>query len=159
MGDRFYPPIPANFIYAAKILSGNCNSDPGYLGSECPYPADVMEGIKEVFLRTTPSVVEPVLAMDPDDLDLGQEAMSLYVQLGNLETDTSKLDIKDKIQVAKAKAALLEKLLALQEKATNVKSMREFQDTIIHMMESVLTEDQRLDFIAKVRGLPTEDTE
>jgi len=156
MGDRFYPPLPEGFVYAAKIIAGNCRQDTDYLGEECPWSPDVIEGVKAAFVSVGASTPATAV-LDPCSLDLGMEAMNLYAELSKLEAETGKFDVKDRIQVAKARAALLEKLLSLQEKATNIRSIREFQETIVQFMEQVLTEDQRLDFLTRVRGLPEEN--
>lgn len=113
---------------------------------DCPYPPH----IRTLVRRLIGEHVGPIVDEPMDDDDLVQETVNLYreIQRASLNVNTS--DPKDKMTIYKTSADLLTKLIALREKAVNMREMSNFQKSVIEVLESVLTPAQRSDFVEKL---------
>lgn len=144
----YYPPLPPGTTKLLRILMANLLSDPtGYLGADCPYNDQDREALAQ--LLPASKVEKPDLQVDPDFL--WAEARAIYLSLQDLGSAEDKLDPKEKMSLAKVRASLLEKLLSIQERATNLKNMERFQSVVLEHLDRVLTAEQRLAFLESLQ--------
>lgn len=138
----FYPKIPDDQLMQFKVVVQNMLKDAEYLKSaDCPYSRDMIE-----FLTT---LRPPEVADIFGDLEGADEAMMIDDQLKMIINDLEamgammiKAEPKDKIDYYKAKTAMYDKLIAMRDKANNIKAMYDFQNTILGFMQEVLDKDQ-----------------
>lgn len=74
--------------------------------------------------------------------EIEQEAMELLKELKDLKA-AGKLDTDTKIQVIKAKTALIEKVVNIQERFYNVRKVAHFQKVVIDILTDLVPEDDR----------------
>lgn len=95
------------------------------------------------------------VALSPEDQEkLKGEIEKLMEELNKLgDTDNAKevqLDTGQRIQIVKAKAGLLDQLLKMQERAFNIKRMSFFQETVIGILDDLVSEDDRETFLKRI---------
>lgn len=115
--------------------------------ADCPYSAEV----KSWFLRQVTSPNEGEVSID----DLDSEARVLFKQLKALHAELKEADLKDKLAYIKVGTALLEKLVVIEERATNAKAYAKFQNTVITVLEELCPPDVRTAVMDRLKDLNT----
>ena len=105
----------------------------------------VREGIKEV--GRTP-VAEKLNSAQQEEVE--QTALDLLQELKKLGNGEKGLDTSTKIQIIKTKATLIEQLLKMRERFMNVKRVANFQTVVIAILDDLLDEDRRQEFLKRV---------
>lgn len=149
MSDRYFPEIPPDAWWGLEIILRNTVEDPGYLQDEgCPYPS---------WFREMSQVVAPVEGdLDlGDDIDLEAESARLFRELRDAKEGFGVTDHAEKMAYFRTSTTLLDKLIAMNERARNVKQVSRFYRAVLDVMEEVLDGDQR----EQVRGRLKEMTE
>ena len=155
--SRHYPDMSAKLLTPLRVVREMLLKDPNYLSAaECPYDADIKSLLRllapekpsedqsdHTFLGRTGTKTE-VLEL---------ETAELYVDLKNLKDDLKEQDVKERVQVMKTRASLLEKLIDLIERSKTVRSIEEFQSAVLRVMEDELTGDQRERVMAELRAI------
>lgn len=167
---RQYPTISINELEKLKVIITNASDDPKYLdGRICPYDKPTRELLKSlipdpIVTATLGTAGEergqvgrpksgPVLPMS----ELEKEFNELRTEIQQLKTDAQGLEPNEKIQIVKTRAALVEKILAMKERITNINRMNKFTALVIQTMEDELPQESRLRVIAKFEEYKEEE--
>lgn len=151
-----YPSLDINTLMTLATVKEQISANPDYLKNS-PYGADIRAAIitllpiddQTVVSRTSGprrggkgknEITEDQAAM------IEQEAMNLLKELQDLKPGAGKgLDHDTKIAIIKAKTALIEKIIGVQERFYNVRKVSGFMKTVLAILEK-LDPDQRSDF-------------
>jgi hypothetical protein len=130
------------------------SENPGYLSNEaCPYSPKTVEFLQDLTRRDVVSEI-PSFEGDLDKLDyVESEIVRVLTDLTALSANLGTADHSEKLQVAKARAPLVEKLTNLREKVWNMREMSEFQAQILRFLENDCTKDQVQALKERLRGL------
>lgn len=186
MSEAYYPKLDlgalAGFI---TIRQQSRQFDDYFTNPKCPYDRDTKTQLERLI---APEVVEKVVEVEKIierkaktaeraaegggtgpkkvklkasgvDLDgVSQEIQDLRRELQQLKTDSKGLQTGDKIQIIKTRASLVEKLIAMDEKINNLKRISLFQTTIMMILEDLIPQERRLEFIRRITPFANEDT-
>ncbi len=143
-----YPRPPNGLEAFAAIVERAVVAEPGYLDAS-PYPPQV----RRLFAVASPPAVEAEAeGFDPAEVetweDIARQSKKLFTKLERLSIDTS--HVSDSLQIIKTQAALLERLLGIGEKASEIREIAEFRRIVLNALADVMTADQRNDFMAQL---------
>lgn len=184
MSERHYPEITDHAAWALKTILTLASEDVMYLRDpDCPYDAQ----IKNIFDRAIAHqrLVEraegedkqeekppaPPVSEEEIDATLASDLHSVFVELKDYGKRIAVGDQTEKMAYFRTATSLLERLVNARERALGVKQIKDFQDTVLNIMEEVLTPDQRTDVMDRLRqsikrtdvddltNTPTEETE
>ena len=149
--SRYYPPLNEDDIKLVKQLFDENNSffdDP-----DCPYSDEV----KSLF-----TITDVMGDFDENfDLDLMnsdeyvmKEINSLYSHLQKYgqtmrESDTA----SEKNTYFKLSTTLLEKIISMKERVSNIKQVTEFTETVLQILEDEVSVDDRTRVIERLRNV------
>lgn len=133
--EPYYPPVEEQTAFAVEVLLKLLDQDPDHLERpECPYSDDVRNLLKRLAeKRQSTAEVE----------DLEDEAGSLFQKLKELGTAIDAADTKDRVAYMRVATSLFDKLITLKERSAGMKKMAEFQRTVLDVIDSVMTPEQR----------------
>lgn len=131
-------------------------SDPDYLNHpECPFDDNVKGFLRRISTQNTAATVKS----DPSDFDLLAESTALFTSMKQMNSELGTKDTGEKIQVHRVMTTLLEKIVSLIERSRGIKQMTEFQQIVMDTMETILTQDQRAEFMQKLQSLITSESQ
>lgn len=137
--DSFYPEITEDQLWPFLIVKRQLQENPDLFDDpDCPYNED----IKGFFV----SIPRTGLADEIDDTSVGDlkaEAARLYRELKEFGKTLEAGDTSERNTYFRLSVALLEKILELEERAAGLQNFKHFRDTILQIMEDILTPDQR----------------
>jgi hypothetical protein len=138
-----YPAIPDSALTPLRAIELQMKDFPGLLDrADCPYTPQV-----KAFLRQLGGQVTKGEYSEDELID---EITELYNDLKNASSTVVTTDAKDKVAILKTSADLLTRMVALKEKALNIREVSRFQKTVIEVLETVVTPAQRAEFIEKL---------
>lgn len=141
-----YPTITDAQLVPFRALEAQLGQFPDILDrSDCPYPPH----IKSLMRRLTGDATVAREVTYTDD-DLVRETAELYNEVRLAGQTLKSTDAKDQMAVLKTSSDLLTKLMTLREKAVNIREMSRFQKSVIEVLETVITPDQRSEFMEKM---------
>lgn len=147
--------MPAGLGIFLKQVQMGLITDPNYL-DRIPDP-EVAAILKRAFVAETGKAEADTSKFEGKD---EYEVILADIEATMVELDKlmdMTLEPSDRIQFVKAKTALLERWSAQKEKIWNIRSMAEFQQTVVKFMEDVLADhvDLRTEFIRRMKALKT----
>jgi hypothetical protein len=132
-----YPQITDTSLVAIRAIEVQLENCPDLLDrTDCPYPPHIRTLLKKLCGGGGKEKVRREFT----DTDLEAEIQDLYEEL-RLTMVTG--DAKDQLAMIKTRADLLTRMVALKERAMNVRDMGRFQRTVIEVIEGHLTPVQR----------------
>lgn len=148
-----YPPLPVKEINLILQLYA---SNPDYFNNS-PYP----ENIKSLFIHgsearffdshSSSTSNGPVDVLS--DEQMLQEINVLYSQLKEYGNEALISDKgSDKNTFFKVSVSLLEKMVSLREKVSNIQQVNQFVNEILNILGDVLTVDQRNEVMARLQS-------
>lgn len=148
----FYPTISDDSIATLKLAQSFLTKEgPEWLNKkECPYGELV-----KTFLRDSMGVGEVVdLFENADDEPevLDRQIQKVLNKMDAMENQLASLEPNEKLAFFKTRTALLEKLITLREKVTNLREMSEFKGTVVKGLEDICTREQILQFMERIKG-------
>lgn len=144
-----YPRIDDAMLVPFRAIDAQLKKHPDLLSRpECPYPSSVKQFLAERLAKTETSGAK----RHYDDDDLEAEIAELYSELKVAGLRVSGVDAKEKAQVMKTFADLLTKMVTLRERVVNIRHMSGFQKSVIEILETVLTPDQRGEFLERMHA-------
>lgn len=173
----FYPSINLGGIAALLSLRQQMEAHADYLSrDECPYDEDTKDNINRIMAvrvvevpveveRIVEKVVEKRIevaaegggkrgpkqkATGVDINEVAREIEDLRAELRQLKIDGKALQTADKIQLIKLRSQLVEKLVTLAERTTNVKTMSGFMSTVMTILDDLLEDDGRSEFMRRI---------
>jgi hypothetical protein len=162
-----YPTLRLGVLQALIELKGYTEQHPDALrAKECPYDQETIQALELIFkTRVVEKIVEKVVEKEvrgrgrptgdtklsmADQEDVESSATELLAQLQALGEGEKGLDTSTKIQIIKTKATLIEQLLKLRERWFNVKRVAQFQIVVIGILDDLLAEGDRQEFLKRV---------
>jgi hypothetical protein len=157
-----YPALDLDALVLFQQLKELADSDEKWLDN-APYDADTKALLVSIFAKQ----IETVVLKDagtPESHTRGRkrkdggmsdeqaeiiekEAGALLKELKDLKPPTGKgFDHETKIQIIKAKTALIEKVVNMQERAFNVRKVANFQKIVIDILADLVDQDKVADF-------------
>lgn len=149
--SNFYPTLPEAVILQLRVVLNSLREKPDYL-DQSPYSTEIRDFLKELNGRTVQSVGR-TFDGEMDRLDyVEQEIVIVLEDLATLVKSLGNADHSEKLQVAKARAGLIEKLVAAREKVWTMKEMADFQAKITGFLSEICTKDQIQALKERVKG-------
>lgn len=157
----YFPPIDAKSVWGIGIVLRSLEEDPTFLDDEdCPYELATREFL--LTLSDKPAETAPARPEDEPDYDpfegrskwevLEQESKKLFGQLmlegNNLDTG----DKAERMSYFRTATSLLDKIVAIEERANNLKQISSFYSTVLAVMEEVLEAEQRTKVLDRLRA-------
>jgi hypothetical protein len=131
-----FPPIRATDLVPFQRLQTALEIDPGLLSRPgCPYGPDVLDFIARLSPLAAVREAESVLlGAEGERFDvITSQIDKIYSELNSLVVS----DPSERIQIAKAKAMLLEKLVTLHERTMGLKQVSEFKKAVIAAVDAL----------------------
>ncbi|TPL42603.1 hypothetical protein [Mesorhizobium sp. B2-4-5] len=139
--SNFYPSLPEAVVLQLRVVLNQLREQPDYL-EQSPYPSEIRDFLKELNGRTVQSAAV-VFDGEMDRLDyVEQEITTVLADLKTLVASLGNADHSEKLQVAKARAGLIEKLVAAREKVWTMREMADFQAKIMGFLTEICDADQ-----------------
>lgn len=141
-----YPTVTDAHLVPFRALELQLKEHPDLLDrGDCPYPPHIRTFLRRLTGDATAPRVE---AMEDEDLEA--QITELYRELRILGSQVNTADAKDKVSVIKQSVELLGKLVSFRERISNVREMNKFQKAVLDVLETVISPDQRANFIEKL---------
>lgn len=167
MTDTFsYPPLRAGLLNSLVSLKEQYDLDENFLANS-PYENEAKEILKRLF---QPKIVETIkevevvrtakagrgrpsgdvaLSADAQE-EVLKEVKDLIKQLNELDAGDKALDTGERVKIINTKSNLIERLVKMQERVFNVKRMSDFQDTVITILDDLVSEKDRTTFLKRL---------
>jgi hypothetical protein len=183
MSQPYYPKLDLGGLASLMTIRTQLGMFEDYLDrKECPYDADTVGQINRLLeTRVVEKVVEkiverkvevavkaaegaergPKLKIKSSGVDLegvSKEIQDIRDELKNLKTDGAMLETSDRIQIIKTRAALIEKLVSMDDKINNLKRLSLFQSVVMGVMDDLMPEDRRKEFMKRIEPFAKEET-
>ena len=167
----FYPQIEPRALTGMTTIKQLLESDPAYLDvPECPYdeglrnqlkgmlsPKIVEVPVEKIVERIVEKRVEvaaaaaegggkrgPKTSAASSNSDLiAKELVDIQSDIRQLKIDSKALQPGDKVQILKTRAALVEKMIVMQERTTNIKRVSMFMSIVMSILDDITTDEQR----------------
>jgi len=181
----FYPQLDPRAVNTLTTIRQLMEQDPGYLDDpSCMYDEKMKEQIKGLL---NPKVVEVERIVEVEKIvekrvevaakaaeggksgpkqagagsknigAIAKELSEVQKDLRDLKTDSKGLLPADKIQILKTRAALIEKMITLEERATNIKKVSMFMSTVMGILDDAFTDEQRQVFMKRLEPFGQEE--
>ncbi len=161
-----YPPLRMQVLLSLVELKEKILADPEFLEKgEVPYDGDTLKTLKTLLApQVVTNVVEKTVkvrdrgrpakdALSAENQDkVSQQLMKLLEDLeamGESEAD-QQLPTNERVQITKTKASIVKQVLAMQESATNVKKVSEFMETVVGILDDLVSEKDREVFLNRM---------
>jgi len=154
-------------------LKASVVADPEYLRrNACPYDDDLVMFLEDLFKPTIVEVKVPVPTesaperakvgrkkkagelTDDDASEIEKEAGSLLKELREMRKvgagELDKMDTATKLSIIKTQATIMEKLISTRERFVNVRKLSQFQTTVIGILDELIPEDMREEFLKRL---------
>tara|TARA_Y100001001_G_scaffold138359_1_gene140493 strand:- start:10694 stop:11197 length:504 start_codon:yes stop_codon:yes gene_type:complete len=164
-----YPAISLTELEKIKNVVEQAQNDPKYLdGRTAPYDKKTRELLKSFVLDPiVAATIEPgvqkgkvgrpkkqgLISMS----ELEKEFDELRGYINDLKKNVKGLEPHEQIQVVKTHAALIEKILSMKERISNINKVDKFMAVVIELMETELPQESRLRVIEKLEEYKTEE--
>lgn len=167
MSDYHYPHIDDLVGWALQTVLTLASEDSAYLRDPlCPYDERVKRIINDaVSFRQGWQVMkdqegenkegsESSTPVSEDEIDntLAEDLHSVFQELKNYGKTIGKSDQTERMAYFRTATSLLERLVTARERALGVKQIKDFQDTVLTIMEDSLTPDQRTEVMDRLRS-------
>lgn len=159
-----FPTLRLGVLQSMIELQAQFHHDPQLFDQkECPYDRETTEVLRRIFavktvekevirevVREVGRTPAPAKLNSAQQEEVEQTALDLLDELKKLGNGETGLDTQTKIQIIKTKATLIEQLLKMRERFMNVKRVATFQTVVIAILDDLLDEDRRQDFLRRV---------
>lgn len=132
---------------------------------DCPYDNETKAILREI-LEVSVNVVEVEKVVEVEvaaksagvtneDMGMVEDELRLCLEeVRNLNKETegvaAKIDDETRIKIIRAKGALLEQVIKLRERTMSTRRAAEFETTVIDILEDLVTEDDRAEFLKRL---------
>lgn len=150
--SAFYPNLSEATVLQLRVVLQHTRTSAVYLDN-APYSPELKDFLKEL---TGLGVAAAPVEFDGeiDRLDyVEQEIVTVLTDLKTLVASLGQAEHSEKLQVAKARAGLVEKLVAAREKVWTMKQSAEFQSAILGFLEDTCTKDQIQTLKERLKGI------
>lgn len=141
-----YPNLSPLTFASLKLIKQHLQEDPSYLEHpSCPYEADIKSFFDGIVPRKDASKTKS------DDKDISIELNVLYDELTDFKDRLGVEDVAEQMSYFRTRTALLEKILALKERAAGLSEIAVFQEIVLGILDDLMTPDQRTDFAKRLK--------
>jgi hypothetical protein len=141
MSDRYYPTLDTDALAAIKLIARKLAEDPAYLlVDDCPYDEEVRKILQPQRVVASEAKSNAVV------LDLETEAAALYKDLKDTAKGLGDGDSAEKMSYFRTATSLLERLITMRERASNLKQRNQFEDTVLSVLDELVPADKRTEF-------------
>lgn len=147
MAQGSYPELTYPEVYKVQTVGIKLKSDRDYIKNS-PYSDAIKDSLTSIFLRESENKSDFEPSIQPEDIkniNIEDETVKVYVQTRTL-LDSGKLETTEKIRVLQTQTNLLEKQLSLQERAKNLRYVKDLENVLIKICKK-LPEDSRLEIL------------
>ena len=155
--ERYYPDIESlgvDFLLPMRVVVEQMVADPLWLERpDCPYADETKDTLRNLEIMWRMRAAKPAkkerVEEDPDKTadqrweELATEAHSLYRDLSEIRDNLDEAETKDKLAFFRTATMLLDKLVALGERASNLKNISAYQARVLQVFDAVLSPEQR----------------
>lgn len=181
MQAPFYPNLNLGALASLMAMRQQMELHEDYLDNKaCPYDDDTREQLKRLL---APRIVEKEVIKEVEvvrnvevvrqaaegagkrgpkikprssgvDMDLvAKEMQDIRDELKQLKLDAKSLQTSDKVTIIKTRAALVEKLIVMDEKVNNQRKIGLFMSTVMTILDDLMPEENRQAFIKRLEPL------
>lgn len=163
----FFPEFSKDkWLWTLNLLKQNLEDNPAYLDHpDCPYTAEEVEFLTSTFLKNEDEAQLPISNSNGEEVDWGSEVDEIRVMLRGLKETRTKIkagDAQGQMTYFRSASGLMEKLIQLEERAQGVKELSEFKIEVFRIIESEMSEEQRVSSLSRLRAMveePEEETD
>lgn len=167
-----YPTLRLGVLQGLAELKANFDADQEYLRkADCPYDNDTIAMLEKLFEPREIEVIKEVIVdkpergkvgrpstkkelSDDDAVELETEAKEMLTELRQLDKqddgELKQLDTATRLSILKTRTQLMEKLVSIRERFTSVRKVIEFQRVVMNILEDLIEEDQRDEFLKRL---------
>lgn len=179
MSQAFYPQLNLGALAALMAVKQQLEAHEDYLANS-PYDEDTREQMEKLL---APKIVEvekevivekivekkvevvteaakgagkrgPKPKSSGVDMDaVAKEITDIRDELKQLKLDSKALQTADKVQIIKLRAALLEKLISMDEKTNNQRKVGQFMSLVLTILDDLMPEEARQEFMKRMEPL------
>lgn len=187
MAKPYYPQIDEKALAAFLTIKQQMGQHEGYLESpDCPYDEFTRIQLvrltnREVVEKVVETVIEKVVERKAetavraaegggtgpkkvtlktsgvDQQAVSAEIQGLRTELAQLKMDSKGLQTSDKLAIIKVRAGLVEKLVQMDERINNLKRLSLFQSTVMGVLDDVVDEGGRKEFLKRIEPFAREE--
>jgi hypothetical protein len=167
----YFPQLDPRALASLLTIKSQLDVNPDYLSDDnCPYDDMTREDLTKIL---APKVVEKVIEVEkivekrieiaaegkgkrgPKSKvelsdEIAAELKDIREDLKQLKIDGRSLQPSDKIAILKTRSVLLEKLVMLAEKSTNIKRVNIFMSTVMTILDDLVEPDMRQEFMRRI---------
>lgn len=178
--SKFYPQLEPRALTALTTIKQLLEADAGYLDDpSCMYDDDLKTQLKRL-LEPKEIIVEkevvvekiiekkvevaalaaeggktgpkgPTKKAGSTNIDaVSAELKEVMKDLREMKLNAKTLQPADRIQVFKTQVALIEKMLTMEERATNIKKVSMFMSVVMGILDDAFTDEQRQNFMKRL---------
>jgi hypothetical protein len=160
MSDHHFPDFTDHSEWTVKLIFKLALEDETYLTDKtCPYSTGFKTIIASAVkgLSTNAEVKQPEVPVGPitEDMIDSNLDVDLYQVFSDLKTygkTISQSDQTERMAYFRTATSLLERLVTARERALGIKQIRDFQDTVLTIMEETMNPDQRTRVMDRLRS-------
>lgn len=179
MQNQYFPAINPGVLSALMTIRQQLDLNPAYLDdAAAPYDPDVKDLIRDlVAVRTVEiekiveveKIVEKRVEVAAQASEgggqrgpkvkgggtqnaevIGKEITDTLNDLRQLKLNSKTLQPADKLSIMKTQAMLLEKLITMEERNTNIKKTSQFMSTVMGILDDFMSDEVRQQFIKRI---------
>lgn len=157
MADNWYPELTTKGLVPLQVIKESLERDPTYLSNpDCPYTEETKRVLTQVLSVSVSGGSGRSTFFEESKTD-SNEAMlheidRIYTDaLEMAEALNNQADASDKIQLLKARASLLQKMVEIKERTINVKMIADFQGVVVGFLEEICSKDQISDLMDRLK--------
>lgn len=147
MAKDNYPDLTYPEVYKVQTIGIKLKTDKDFIKNS-PYSDAIKDSLTAIFLRDSENSIDLEASVNPEDIknvNIEDETVRVYMQTRTL-LDSGKLETTEKIRVLQTQTNLLEKQLSLQERAKNLRYVKDLENALIKVCKS-LPEEGRLEIL------------
>ncbi|KGX18978.1 hypothetical protein [Burkholderia pseudomallei] len=157
--DFHYPVITDHVEWSIKMIITLATENAAYLDDEaCPYGVDFKKVISNLIHRQVQPEQKKVdiadfeITEDQIDSSLDIDLYRVFADLKNYGKTIPQSDQTERMAYFRTATSLLERLVTARERALGIKQIRDFQDTVLSIMEECMSPDQRTEVMERLRS-------
>lgn len=147
----FYPEISEDSVLSVKLVLQLLEKDGEYLDSkECMYSSAVKDFLRSASAPKGLADIPDLFGGDDEPEVLDRQIQRILNRMDAMEGELSGFEPNERLSFFKTRAAMLEKLVSLREKVTNIREMMDFQAIIMGTLEEVCSPEQIKTFMERL---------
>lgn len=156
--SEYFPPLDSKTLWGLNIIAQQIAEDPDYLAGS-PYLSSDLEVINKMVGNLAVAAEKTTAAAVTEDAGLDKwqklekESNYLFQQLKEFGDTVKAGDVAERMSYFRTATSLMEKLVNLQERALGLKQMSVFQSTVMEILDTLCTADQRTEVMTRLRSI------